>query len=100
MAPSITSNAWIVRGPQLWPLRTYLLTVSIHVFWGPVINLSTYLHLVIASWGADPQCTWRLEFVEADHGIAERQRGRVLLVSCVIEQAGDFLYKAPRALSI
>ncbi len=34
------------------------------------------------------------------HGIAERQRRRVLLVSCVIERAGDFSYETPRALSI
>jgi hypothetical protein len=30
------------------------------------------------------------------HGIAERQRGRVLLVSRVIERAGDFSHKTPR----
>jgi hypothetical protein len=34
-----------------------------------------------------------------NHRIAERQRVRVLLVSCVIERVGDFLHGTPRALS-
>ncbi len=34
------------------------------------------------------------------HGIAERQRVGVLLVSCVIDCAGNFLHGTPRALSI
>jgi hypothetical protein len=33
------------------------------------------------------------------HGIAERQGVGVLLVSCIIERAGDFFHRTPRPLS-
>jgi hypothetical protein len=46
------------------------------------------------------QARARHHFVEQNHGIAERQRVVVLLVSCVIERAGDFFHGTPRALSI